>query len=156
MYPEPQPGNILFYDTPDDIVDWVITRTGPAAHVEIYEGGGQSLASRNGIGVNRYPLRTSGLIAVVWWPVDMPRFSAWFETVKGEGYDWVGLEGFVEGTSTGKPNEMFCSNFIAQGGVRQGVYLVNKFWPTKLANPTDLLKSPLGHWLWVDGSKMWL
>lgn len=150
-----KPGSILLYQTPDDLVDWIITRTGPAAHCELYEGSGKSLASRNGIGVNRYDFRAEGLIGVLEpAKVDMAAFSAWFETVKGEAYDWSGLEGFLLGKVTEGPNELFCSAFIEFGFERQGNPLFNKLWPHGLITPTDYFKSALCKWVWADISQM--
>lgn len=157
MYPQPQTGDVLLYSTPDDLVDWIIERTGPAAHVEIYEGEGKSLASRNGLGVARYDLRTNGIIAVL-RPLDfdMAKFSAWFEKVNGEGYDWVGLEGFVEAKVTQEPNHLFCSAFVATGAKCIGKPFFNKMWAGALITPSDMFKSVMLHWQWVDNEKVYM
>lgn len=159
MIPDPstlKAGEILLYRDAS-FVDFIITRTGPAGHVEIYEGNGKSLASRNGLGVSRYDLRMDGLIAVLECPtLDMAKFTAWFETVNGEGYSWGGLLGFGEGETTGQPNQMFCSQFIAEGCKRAGSPVINKDYPSGLVTPSDFLKSPAVIWKWADTSKMWL
>lgn len=163
-----QPGDVLLYDTPDDLVDWIITRTGPAAHVEFYEGNRQSLASRNGIGVGRYDLRLAGLIGVVRLDVDyatlqafVAEFSKWFETVKGDGYDWQGLLGFIEVKDMEAAKHLFCSAFLAAGFAAAalriaGVEVFNKLWPHGLITPTDFFKTVRLKWVGglVDISKL--
>lgn len=157
-----QPGSVLLYNTPDDLVDEIITRTGPAAHVEFYEGGGQSLASRNGVGVNRYPYRVEGLLAVLpiktGWnsPTDyVKRFSTWFETVKGQGYDWKGLEGFVVDSVTQSQAHWFCSAFVAKGSQMAGFPLFNSMWSPSLITPSDYFKTPVLKWQWVDVAQVY-
>lgn len=155
-------GQILLYDSPS-IVDWLITRTGPAAHIEFYEGNGKSLASRNGLGVARYDLRMDGLIAVLELNTGLnslsgmvEQFSKWFETVDGENYDWFGLEGFLKGETTNEPNHLFCSAFVAQGLWRIGYPVFNKLWPCSLITPSDFLKTNSLKWEWAATDKMWL
>lgn len=60
------PGDICLYhtlDVTDALIEW---KEGDpdTAHIEIYMGAGISFASRNGIGVNSYAFRTSGLVHV--------------------------------------------------------------------------------------------
>ncbi len=99
-------------------VQWV-------SHVEVFVGqqddantSGYSVASRDGIGVNRYPLRTSGLYYVLRpnQPFDLSLALQWFDTVKGQKYDWVGLSRFVipREIPTGNNNKMFCSEFTTR------------------------------------------
>lgn len=121
--PQLQPGDTLLYNTPGDFVDWVIrVKTwSPAAHIEVYVGDGCSVASRNGIGVNRYSLRGEGLVAVLRpaVPVDVARGMAWFYAKGpngerppcGQGYDFKGLMCFALAAKQGSPNKMFCSEF---------------------------------------------
>src|SRR5271165_3171057 len=95
-------GDFLFYGPKGmfDLTSQIIMRRtawGYAVHVEIYHGevdGEQmSTASRNGIGVNLYPLRTAQLISVRrakhnW---NYHQAFAWFQNVaKGQEYDWKG------------------------------------------------------------------
>lgn len=151
-----KPGSILLYNTPGDVVDEIITRTGPAAHVEFYEGNGKSLASRNGIGVNRYDFRSAGLIAILETDVDVAAFSAWFETVIGDAYDWSGLMGFVEGRVTQEAGHWFCSAVIAKGFQMVNFPLFNHLWNASLIDPTDMLKTPVPRWKWVDVSQVFM
>ena len=57
-FPELEPGDILLYGG-RGLVDRLIQfRTwSDVSHIEIYVGEGRSVASRNGIGVGKYPLR---------------------------------------------------------------------------------------------------
>lgn len=99
------------------------------SHVEVYNGHGESLASRDpdrwlpkptGGGVSAYPLRSDHLAAIL-RPVPALRWTAareWFKGVKGQGYDWLGLLRFswrseyVPAKFTA--NKMFCSEFATR------------------------------------------
>lgn len=152
-----KPGSILGYFTPDDAVDWIITRTGPLAHIEIYEGNGMSLASRNGVGVSRYPFRAEGLTAVLTSPkLDIEKFSAWFETVMGDAYDWAGLAGFVKGEVTQEIKHWFCSAVIAKGCQMAGTPMFNPLWSPSLITPSDFLKTAELSWEWVDVARIYM
>ena len=115
-----RPGDTLLYSG-TGLVDWVIrTKTwSKFSHCEFYDGSGYSLASRNGIGVNKYPVRTNGLLAVyrlrAGIPFDLNAARAWFSTVDGQGYDWLGLLSFTSARLQGKDNgRMFCSEVMAR------------------------------------------
>lgn len=158
-----KPASVLLYNTPGDLVDEIITRTGPAAHVEIYECAGYSMASRNGLGVARYPYRSEGLIAVLepkLGPCDdlgklLNKLSAWFETVKGDGYDFNGLAGFIVGSVQQTQAHWFCSAFAAKCFEMAGFPLFNPMWSPSLITPSDFFKTPLLHWQWVDVSQIY-
>lgn len=67
------------------------------SHVEVYDGNLQSVASRDGEGVDRYPLRVSEL-AYVLRPNVLMDFNAghrYFDTMKGTPYGWFDLLAFV-------------------------------------------------------------
>jgi len=87
-------GDILLYNTTsliNEVIDW---KTGDlVAHVEIYVGGGQSVASRNGIGVGQYPFRPDGLVKVrrPVVPLNYEFAGNWFNHIKGMQYDYEGL-----------------------------------------------------------------
>lgn len=88
------------------------------AHVEIYVGKGKSVASRDGLGVARYPWRDTELAYVLRpdYPLDWAAFWRWFTTVDGQKYDWLGLLRFAwfKSIPAGKNNKMFCSEFAAR------------------------------------------
>lgn len=89
------------------------------AHCEVYAGGGQSLAARDGIGVGQYPLRTD------YTHILRPRKELlfrvaydWFNRkARGQGYDWLGLLRFAwraRVVPTRFDNRMFCSEFVTR------------------------------------------
>jgi len=108
-------GDCLLYFE-NSLVDWIIavktyTRIG---HIEIYSGANLSVASRNGIGVNRYQLRLDGLMAVrrPKGMVDYQAAEKWFcDEARGQRYDFKGLLCFTLAVKKGSPHEMYCSEF---------------------------------------------
>ena len=110
--PQLQPGDCLLY-APRGFFGWVIaTKTWhKVAHVEVYDRLGFSYASRDGVGVGRYPVRMEDLAYVlrpqVSLNLDLGR--AYAERVKGTKYGWLELANFV-----GLPVRnfgIFCSQF---------------------------------------------
>lgn len=91
-------GDILLY-RPSSVFGWIIkVKTWhPVSHVEIYDGGLQSWASRDGVGVNRYDLRLSGLEYVLrpTVPLDLEAGRAWARSMVGTKYGWLDLAAFV-------------------------------------------------------------
>lgn len=89
-------------------------------HCECYVGNEQSVASRDGKGVNLYPFRDTELIWILRPPINSFNLKLaydWFETVKGQKYDWYGLLRFAwkaEHKNIGNNNKMFCSEFLAR------------------------------------------
>ena len=117
-----QSGDVLLYYTPD-IVDFIIAeKTGHrVGHVERYATSGLSMASRNGVGVNIYPLRLDGLVSIR-RPIGQFNFEKgydWFNNgvdengikIKGQGYDFDGLVSFTSFVDRGHAGQMFCSEF---------------------------------------------
>ena len=111
-----QPGDHLFYWNGHSLIDWAIaiktyTRLG---HVEIYNRNCETMASRNGIGVNYYPLRTEGLVSVRRPRVilDWEAGKYWFNnTARWQKYDFKGLLCYTLAVSQGSPRKMYCSEF---------------------------------------------
>lgn len=91
------------------------------SHCEVFFGhvDGQPVsgASRDGEGVNTYPLRSEGLFYVLRpvVPVDMAAFRAWHETVRGQKYDWKGILVFTLAVQQGAQDKMFCSEYSTRG-----------------------------------------
>jgi len=89
----------------------------PVTHAEGYVGDGWAVASRDGLGVDTYPLRTADLYAVLRLrdrePFDLTKAMAWHETVRGQAYDWWGLFRFftIGRQSTDK---QFCFEFLTR------------------------------------------
>jgi hypothetical protein len=113
-----QPGDVLLYAPSSFWTYAIAVKTwNKVSHCEIFIGEGQSVASRDGIGVGQFPLRTSGLTHVVRPPrVDMGVAMAWFDEVNGQGYDWWGLTRFIlwGATPANNPDKMFCSEFATR------------------------------------------
>ena len=123
--PQLLPGDVLLYRG-GGFWSWAIrVKTwADVSHVEVYVGEEQSVASRDGVGVRRFPLRTTGFYAVLRprLPFDSRAAVAWFETVNGQGYDWMGLVNFYLAKWRGRENgRQFCSEFATRflraGGV---------------------------------------
>ena len=136
--PSFKPGDCLLY-SPKGFFGWVIaTKTWHhVAHVEIFNGGtlaaAASFASRDGIGVGRYPLRTSEL-AYVLRPrkmLDLACANRWFERVKGTRYGWLELANFVGLPLHG--GGIFCSQFAAGYYRAAGLDLFPEDPPEKIA-----------------------
>lgn len=118
---ELKPGDALLYG-PKGFFGWVISiKTWHAvAHCECYIGNGQSVASRDGLGVGQYPLRTEGLIHVLrpTAPFQLFRAMLWYvQSAKGQKYDWMGLLRFAwraRVVPEAQDNKQFCSEFLAR------------------------------------------
>lgn len=67
------------------------------SHVEIYAGNQRSYASRDGQGVNVYPIRLSELAYVLrpTVPLDLAKGQAYVDTMKGTPYGWLDLLDFA-------------------------------------------------------------
>lgn len=126
-----QPGDILLYrPTLFSPFGWLIAlKTWHwVSHCEAYLGSQMSVASRDGIGVNIYLLRTKGLTAVL-RPreyFDQPLALGWLglRGIIGQKYDWLGLLRFAWRKPVSpivNENRQFCSEFLTRwcraGGV---------------------------------------
>lgn len=114
-----QPGDCLLY-APQNFWSYAIAikTWNKVAHCEAYIGDGYSVASRDGIGVGKYPLRTKGLMRILSprGPFNFSDAMAWFETVNGQKYDWLGLARFIAWGEipAGHDNKQFCSEFLTR------------------------------------------
>lgn len=154
---ELRPGDCLLYYTRRDLVDFIIAlKTWTfVAHVEIYEGEGKSVASRNGIGVNRYPLREQGLICVR-RPIgilDIQSARHWFATSAiGQKYDWLGLLVYYMARKHGSPRRMYCSEFAVRWYRHAHFNAVDSQWDADRTPPMLFLPSTAFETIWVkDG-----
>ncbi|HAM41650.1 MAG TPA: hypothetical protein DCP69_10025 [Candidatus Omnitrophica bacterium] len=119
MTPELHPGDLLLFDRRGSVVNWWIrVKTwSDVSHCEVYVGDGWTWASRNGEGVNEYPVDTSGLRRVLRpdAELDWPAGREWFVTVRGQGYDYLGLLAFYYARWQGRESpRMFCSEFATR------------------------------------------
>ena len=113
------PGDILLFDSPGIFSKLIKFKTGGKySHAEVYVGNNTVWASRNGQGVNSYPLDLTHVVAILrprgvleWQPG-----IRWFHsTAKGQKYDWLGLLNFYFAKWQGKENHrMFCSEFVVR------------------------------------------
>lgn len=121
LAPQLQPGDALIYDA-KGLFGWIIAiKTWHAiAHCEGYIGFGQSVASRDGIGVGLYPLREDRLRYVLRpnVPFDHARAGAAFRKHwQGQGYDYLGLLRFAWRARVRDrrfDNRQFCSEFLTR------------------------------------------
>lgn len=113
--PELKPGDIFLYGGHDlfSHVTMLITWS-RAVHVEVYWEGAYSLASRNGEGVNRYPIRSQGLIAIL-RPRGELNIAAgrqwWWQKANRRPYGWLDLLQFINIRIRTKG--LICSEFAA-------------------------------------------
>lgn len=143
------PGDcLLYHPVAGSFFGWLISRKTwhGVSHCEMYTGKGKSFASRDGIGVGLYPLRTSELAYVLrptQW-LDWAAFWKWFATVDGEKYDWFGLLRFVYTTSgsTGNNNKQFCSEAMARGYRALVAHVFNDAEDADAIAPAAFLTSP--------------
>lgn len=124
-----QPGDVLLFARDGWYNRLIQMKTwSRVSHVEIALGEvyGQpwTVASRNGKGVDVYPLDETGLDCVLRPIAHFHQAHAreWFAKVRGQGYDWFGLLAFASAKFQGRENgKMFCSEFAARylrhGGV---------------------------------------
>lgn len=106
-------GDCLLYK-PSGIFGWAIVwkTGGGVSHVEVYKGGGNSYASREGFGTNEYPLRTEQLCRVLRSraPLNMVRMGIAFEAMRGQPYDWDGIANTaLGGSGDSSPKGNVCS-----------------------------------------------
>ena len=161
------PGDCLLYRPPSfkpglrGLTSWLIGRAiaiktwNNISHVEVYAGEGWNVASRDGVGVNKYPLRTAGLAKVLRpvSPIFMADAMAWFENKAcGQKYDWLGLMCFTLAVKQGAKDRMFCSEFATrfyrEGHLQVfGQYDADKIAPAQFLMCDDFISS------WNDGNR---
>ncbi len=126
-----KPGDVLLYK-PKGFYGWLISiKTWHAvAHVEVYAGGGKSVASRDGIGVGLYGVRYSELLEIrrptfvsPFARFDNDRARLIFDRkYRGQGYDYLGLLRFAwrsRFVPDSFDNRQFCSE-VATRYLRDG------------------------------------
>jgi len=119
------PGDVLTY-RPTGIFGRIIALKTwhRISHVEVVVSAGEAVASRDGKGVNLYPLRWAQL-ATVSRPdparFDLAKAMAYFKTVQGQKYDFFGLLAFFRTKAAATNGKQFCSefatNFYRAGGL---------------------------------------
>lgn len=153
------PGDVLLY-RPTGFFGWLISvkTWSDVSHVEVYIGDNSALASRDGVGVARYMLRTSE-VGYVMRPkrgLNLNTGLDWFYTkANGQKYDWKGILVFSHAVKQGNPNKMFCSEFVCRL-FRDGFLLplFNSEWDSDRTPPAMLLSSLSLELVWSDGKKL--
>ncbi len=114
------------------------------SHVEVYIGDGLSVASRDGHGVGKYPLRTKGLQYVL-RPLDFQKAAAldWFyREANGKPYGWLDLLNFfgIPVNAKGLVCSPFAAKFLREGAIPVfGREHINRIAPCSFLL-TDLLE----------------
>ena len=143
-----QPGDLILYAPSSLYGKLIAIKTWHSiSHCELFTGNGQSAASRDGVGVGLYPLRTDHA-AYVLRPqdagvLDWVAFWKWFRTVNGQKYDWWGLLRFVWTHELG-PNQhakMYCSEFVVRAYRVMGSKAVSATEDADAFAPAPLLAS---------------
>lgn len=152
--PQLQPGDAILYK-PTDWVGWVIavktwTRV---SHIEVYVGEGNSVASRNGIGVGLYPARLTDMAAVL-RPIsslfDIKKSMEYFAKVRGQKYDWKDLLIFGLLIKRGDRERQICSEFATNFYEAGGLRICQKEWKADRVSPSLFLFSPVFELIWRD------
>ena len=149
-----QAGDCLLY-RPSTIFGWIIaikTWT-KISHLEIYDGAGESVAARDGIGVGKYPLRLDHLARVLRPKSDLNVGSAdqWFLNVNGLGYDYWGLLIFALARRKGAADKMFCSEFAVNWYEAAGFKPFSNQYAADRIAPAQFLQSTEFTEVWSDG-----
>ena len=143
-----QPGDVLLYSH-TGFYDWLIRvkSWSKVSHCEVVAIGGLTplriVGSRNGQGVDVYPFDPTGLKFVMrpLLPFDYDRANAWFRTVQGQPYDWLGLLAFESAKLQGRENgKMFCSEFATRYLRAGGIDPFNAYDADGIA-PGEFVKS---------------
>jgi hypothetical protein len=144
------PGDCLLY-SPSDFFGLVIAikTYNWISHVEVYAGDKTSVASRDGMGVNKYAYRSLQLAMVLRpnGPFNFGKAMGWFNSIaKGQKYDWKGLLCFTLAVKQGSKDRMFCSefatNFYRAGGFEpfQPDYLADLVAPAQFRETAAFIK----------------
>lgn len=152
------PADIMLY-RPRGVVGWLIaSRTWSNwAHVEVYIGGGKSVASRDCIGVGCYDVRWDDLGAVIrpHATPDMHAGLSWFwSEASGQKYDYLALLRFVLPHFIKRDLDMtrqICSSLAVRFLRKCGVDIVSPEVDADLIAPSDIAKTSAGSLIHYDG-----
>ena len=152
-FPELKPGDVLLYGGTDLVSRGIQFRTwDDVAHVEIFAGNQLALASRNGLGVDRYLFRAEGLryvrrphaLTAEQWKAGL----AWFEMqARGLPYGWGDLLRFycVDVPTKG----LICSQFAARFFRECGAGWFAADYPEGAESPRDFKVTPAATTVWA-------
>jgi hypothetical protein len=141
-----QPGDHLLY-APNSLVGWLIAIKCASwvCHIEVYLGDCLAGGSRDGIGVDTYPMRFHELAYILRpiEPLDFAAAFAWHESVRGEDYEYAALLNFYLIPVKDSSHAMVCSEYVTlfdrAGGLEP---FASDFSATKV-HPAHFLASPV-------------
>ena len=144
-------GDVLLFNRPGAF-SWLIRHAtnAPVTHTEVYFGSKVTAASRNGVGVDVYPVDLSGLAAVL----RPKRFKlgpaeAYQHGVRGQGYDWTGLVRAFAANQWGRNNtKQWCSENSTNVQRAGGIEPFTPDIPADMIAPGDFLKSAAYTHVW--------
>lgn len=119
-----KPGDCLLYHSHGPFGWFIRLKTwSDVSHVEVYLGNEKSFASRDGQGVDIYPLKRDNISYVLRPRVglNMVEGLKWANEVKGRKYDWWGLLRFFR-IGAYNDKKMFCSEAATQFYQKCGFY----------------------------------
>lgn len=155
-----QPGDCLLYSGSSLFSYAIRARTfSRFTHTEIFVGNGRAIASRDGDGVGNYPLRTSGLAAILRpnEPVDINGILRWYAEARGKPYDVKQLFTFYRFGSrrSTRPSPKdrdayFCSEAARDAYEYGGFYPFAKWIASKTVWPGAFYYSPHFNLIWED------
>lgn len=117
-----QAGDVLLY-RPSGKFGWLIAvkTWNRISHVEVAVSASEAVASRDGQGVGRYPLRTAHLAHVLRpvQPFDLAAALAWYDAQPDQPYGWFDLLQFMglNVNARGIVCSPFATQFLRAGGL---------------------------------------
>jgi len=147
-----KPGDCLLYK-PNGFFGWLIAvkTWNKVSHCEVYNGGGISFASRDGIGVNSYLFRRKQLAYVLRpkTPVNLDAARRWFlADACGQKYDWKGILVFSLAVKQGAKDKMFCSEFLTRFYREGNFHPFSESYDADHIAPAQFLQSPEFDLVW--------
>lgn len=154
MKPSIQPGDFLLYSG-KGFFSWLIkVKTWSRfSHVEVYIGHGQTIASRDGEGVDLYWLKLDKLAAILrpTEKLDVEAGLSWAKenAILGQKYDWWGLlRMFTIGTQS--TSKQFCSELATRFARACNFQPFNRKYDADLVSPGMFYSSPHFDVVWED------
>lgn len=148
-----KPGDILVYSGSSVLSRLIKLKTySEWTHVAIYVGDNKQREFREGIGAQECPFTIKNLAMIrrrvaVW---NREKSDAYWERVKDQGYDYIGiLWSFFARRQGRENNSMFCSEYIIRDD-RQACagYLVSDETDADGVAPADIVRSPASFVVW--------
>lgn len=120
-----KPGDMLLYSSNGLFGKAIKFKTSSnATHVAVYAGNGMMRESVEGEGVQKAPLRIKDFYKArrPKQVFDNAKAEAWFKTVEGQGYDYIGLFWAFYARKWGRTNQkMWCSEYFTRDARAGGI-----------------------------------